>query len=135
MIKLTTHLLIIAGFLFLSACGTTSLQYGMALQQGKNDFTAGLYKGAMRNLLPLACDGNKEAQYAVGYMYYYGYGVAQDTDVGYFWISRSAKQGYKPAIEAVKTIDNKNPVKSNSTLSSYLHSPHPLHDPSSQKNG
>lgn len=74
------------------------------LQKGKQLFEDGYYKKAMHRLLPLACDGNAEAQYAVGYMYYYGFGVAQDTDVGYFWISRSAEKGYPPAVKALTMI-------------------------------
>ena len=38
------------------------------LNQGKNNFEAGDFKVAFRQLLPLASEGNKEAQYAVGYM-------------------------------------------------------------------
>ncbi len=105
--------------LALAACATT---HGPAprpnptvatlseLQQGKRLFEAGYYKRAMKVLLPLACGcpGNAEAQYAVGYMYYYGYGVAQDTDVGYFWIKKSADQGNEPAIKALATIDQQN---------------------------
>lgn len=71
------------------------------LQQGQRYFETGFYKHAMKELLPLACDGIPEAQYAVGYMYYYGYGVAQDTEVGHFWIERSASKGYEPAIVAL----------------------------------
>lgn len=71
------------------------------LQQGKRYFETGYYRSAMRELLPLACDGVAEAQYAVGYMYYYGYGVAQDTEVGRFWIGRAANKGYQPAIKAL----------------------------------
>lgn len=74
------------------------------LQNGKRLFEAGYYRRAMHDLLPLACDGNAEAQYAVGYMYYYGYGVAQDTDVGYFWIKRSADQHYAPAMRALNMV-------------------------------
>jgi len=74
------------------------------LQQGRRYFQEGSYKHSMQILLPLACDGIPEAQYAVGYMYYYGYGVAQDTDVGYFWIKRSAGQHYQPAIKAIDYI-------------------------------
>lgn len=74
------------------------------LSDGKRTYQAGYYKTAMRKLLPLACDGNAQAQYAVGYMYYYGYGVTQDTEVGYVWIERSARQAYPPAQEALKMI-------------------------------
>lgn len=83
------------------------------LQQGKRLFVQGYYKRAMCRLLPLACDGNCEAQYAVGYMYYYGYGVAQDTDVGYFWVNRSAAQHYQPAIEALSLMSREEGRKLN----------------------
>ncbi len=59
----------------------------------------------MQQLLPLACDGIPDAEYAVGYMYYYGLGVAQDTDVGYFWICRAAGKHYIVAVKALETID------------------------------
>lgn len=74
------------------------------LAQGQRYFNDGFYKRSMGLLLPLACDGNPEAQYAVGYMYYYGYGVSQDTEVGYFWICRSAEHGYIPAQKALEMI-------------------------------
>lgn len=81
------------------------------LQQGKRYFHDGYYKKSMMLFLPLACDGNCEAQYAVGYMYYYGYGVTQDTDVGHFWIKRSAEQGYEPAQDALRLIEKNEVLK------------------------
>jgi hypothetical protein len=75
------------------------------LAQGKRLFQEGYYKRAMEQLLPLAAEGNMEAQYAVGYMYYYGFGAAQDTDSGYFWIKRSASQDFKPAINALAIMN------------------------------
>lgn len=106
--------------LLLMSCATTSKYMtprGMSeLQQGKRNFEAGYYKRAMKYLLPLACDGVGEAEYAVGYMYYYGLGVAQDTDVGYFWIKRAANQGCKPAITALKTIETNQNVSQKKKL-------------------
>ena len=101
--------LIISSFL-LVACYPIPLKYNASpatlskLEYGKRLFEEGYYKRAMKQLLPLACDGNAPAQYAVGYMYYYGYGVAQDTDVGFFWISRAAEKNFIPAINAIKLI-------------------------------
>jgi TPR repeat protein len=94
-------------FLTLSACATHHTSYAETAQvvQGKREFEKGFYREAMKRLLPIACDGNAQAQYAVGYMFYYGYGVAQDTDMGCFWIKRSADQGYPPAIKALQTAD------------------------------
>ena len=77
------------------------------LEYGKRLFEEGFYKRAMQELLPVAADGSAEAQYAVGYMYYYGFGVTQDTNVGYFWIQRAACQHYVPAIIALKSIQKK----------------------------
>ena len=77
------------------------------LENGKRLFEEGFYKKAMQQLLPVAVNGNAEAQYAVGYMYYYGFGVAQDTNVGYFWIQRSAAQHYTPAVLARDDIQIK----------------------------
>jgi len=93
---------------FLSSCttfGKRSLPDIKAhLAEGKRAFQRGYYKAAMHILLPLACDGIAEAQYAVGYMHYYGYGVIEDKPVGFFWIDRAARLGYPPATEAVKMI-------------------------------
>jgi TPR repeat protein len=101
--------------LSLIACATTSPRIQSEVAQGKRYFAQGYYKRAMHELLPLACDGDPEAQYAVGYMYYYGLGVAQDTDVGHFWIKRSADHHYRPAIKAIEIIDTQAPpIKSNS---------------------
>jgi TPR repeat protein len=88
----------------LFACATPAPHIKSELADGKRYFETGYYKRAMRILLPLACDGNPEAQYAVGYMYYYGLGVAQDTDVGYFWIKRAADRGHQPAADALRMI-------------------------------
>lgn len=94
----------------LMACGASRLKYTEPaktsyLEQGKRFFEEGFYKRALHELLPFAVDGDPEAQYAVGYMYYYGYGAAQDTEVGYFWISRAARTGYEPAVQAKALIE------------------------------
>lgn len=102
--------------LMLGGCATPSLWTFSELQQGKRYFDAGLYVNAMQILLPLAVDGSVEAQYAVGYMYYYGYGVPQDMQTGYFWIDRAAKQRYAPALEALRLIERNKPMNAK-----YLH--------------
>lgn len=89
----------------LSACAV-SPKTTSELQQGKRYFAKGYYKSALRQLLPAAANGNAEAQYAVGYLYYYGYGAAQDTETGYFWIKKSADQHYAPAMAAIKKTGN-----------------------------
>lgn len=85
-------------------CAMTRLADRSELQQSRREFNAGYYKHAIHRLIPIACNGNPEAEYAVGYMYYYGYGVAQDPEMGYFWIERAANQGYAPAALALKIL-------------------------------
>jgi septal ring-binding cell division protein DamX len=74
------------------------------LQRGKFTFEAGNYIQAFHQLLPLAAQGNPEAQYAIGYMYYYGYGVPADSESGLFWMGKSAEQGYLPANKALYLV-------------------------------
>jgi TPR repeat protein len=74
------------------------------LSEGKRSFADGDYKQAFHKLLPVASEGNANAQYAVGYMYYYGYGVAQDAESGRFWMEKSANQKYAPAEKALQML-------------------------------
>jgi TPR repeat protein len=93
------YLIVVLVSSFLFSCASLNSQ--SQLEQGERYFNSGLYKTALEQLLPLAADGNAKAEYAVGYLYYYGYGVAQDTQTGAFWIKRSADQKYEPAMKAL----------------------------------
>lgn len=97
---------------------TQSLSPAMMSQLalGKQMFQDGYYKRALQQLLPLAAEGSMEAQYAVGYMYYYGLGGPQDTESGYFWIKRSAEQNYQPAINALVIVEKDKRKNSKPTL-------------------
>jgi TPR repeat protein len=98
-------LLVLSTVLLLQGCASSSM--GEQFVAGKQQFNAGNYKGAFHQLLPVAVYGNKEAQYAVGYMYYYGVGTAQDEESGEFWMHKSAEQHYAPAENALKVIGKK----------------------------
>lgn len=91
--------------IFLQACASQRMP--QELEKGKQDFGAGDYKQAFRELLPLASEGSPDAQYAVGYMYYYGYGVAQDSETGIFWMRKAANQRLPKAISALEMIEHK----------------------------
>jgi len=88
----------------LVACASSKL--AQDLQAGKASFESGSYKEAFRQLLPIAVKGKPEAQYAVGYMYYYGYGVSEDGESGLFWMTKAAEQNYPPAIKALHIIQH-----------------------------
>lgn len=84
----------------LSGCAST----GKIMQQSKTAFQEGNYAQALERSLPLAEKGNAEAQYAVGYMFYYGKGTAKDADKGQHWIRRAAAQGQPQAIKAMTLL-------------------------------
>jgi septal ring-binding cell division protein DamX len=105
MTQLSRCVPIILIILWLQAC--VSPQMSQELQQGRETFNAGNFKQAFHQLLPVASDGKAEAQYAVGYMYYYGYGINQDSESGLFWMNKAASQHYTPAVKALQMIQAK----------------------------
>lgn len=81
------------------------------LQDGIESFRGQDYRRAFIRLKPEAEKGQRDAQYAVGYMYYYGQGVVEDRDKAWFWIHRAADLGQPDAIAAVKILGSAPPVK------------------------
>ncbi|MBU1668073.1 phospholipase A [bacterium] len=82
-----------------------------------NDYNHGLnyyqnyqYKEAYPIVLEEAKKGNKEAQYLLGNMYQYGYGVKKDSDEATLW--------YKKSSSTYAYIVNRNTNESNSSYSS-----------------
>ena len=51
-----------------------------------------------------ARSGDPDAQYALGYLYYYGIGTTQDRQAGLVWIRKAAAQGQSVAQEALRTL-------------------------------
>lgn len=103
MLKQYRLILIILFSSLLLACA--SARMAEEVQSGKVAFDSGNFKQAFIQLLPLAVKCSPEAQYAVGYMYYYGLGVEAHKESGLFWINQAAKQMYRPAIRALQIID------------------------------
>ncbi len=89
----------------LTACATT---YSPSAQtsEGQRLYHQHAYPQAFEKLLPEAMKGAAQAQYAVGYMYFYGYGIGQDQKLAEYWLRESAKQGYSKAVQALSLIDN-----------------------------
>lgn len=63
------------------------------LQQAEAAYVAGDYETAYALLLPLAEDGQADAQITLGIMHEYGRGVPRDTAVAARWYARAAAQG------------------------------------------
>jgi TPR repeat protein len=95
-------ILIVAALICMQACAP--ILHSQDYIFGRRAFANGDFKNAYRELLPAAADGKADAEYAIGYMYYYGYGAPQDTDTGIFWMKKSAKQNYAPAVKALDLI-------------------------------
>ena len=99
------YIILLLVCVFLQACASQRMP--QELEKGKQDFGRGDYKQAFRELLPLASEGSPEAEYAVGYMYYYGYGVAEDSETGIFWMQKAANQHSAKAISALEMLKQK----------------------------
>lgn len=95
-----------AASLCLSACATSSTSN--QLVNGKTAFQQGQYNEAFSVLMPAARKGNPEAQYAIGYMYFYGKGTQQNTLLAQQWFEKSAKQDYPQAKTALQLLSQQN---------------------------
>lgn len=90
----------------LVACFTDAINF----REGIESFRTQDYRKAFIRLKPEAEKGQPDAQYAVGYMYYYGQGVVENRKKAWFWINAAAKLGQPDALEAVRILDkNRNP--------------------------
>src|SRR5437016_1266347 len=75
------------------------LSLGIALRawagfdEGIAAFSRGDYATALREWLPLAQQGDANAQSSLGYMYVMGQGVPQDYALAAMWYRRAADQG------------------------------------------
>lgn len=87
----------------LQACSTST--ESKALTKGASEFDNQQYQSAFADLLPVARQGDAEAQYAVGYLYYNGLGVAKDFNSAVSWFNKAADQGNAKAKKALAMMD------------------------------
>lgn len=106
--------ILVAGSL-LTACATNSNPSATkpAAQQSKVPASACVgnaylqkYGCSMRRIDQAAQSGDPDAQYALGYMYYYGIGTVRDKQTAKIWIKRAAGQGQPLARKAEQLITN-----------------------------
>ena len=96
--------------ILLTACTTHSTSDINPLIDVKTSFSVGNYELASEQLLPLANEGNSEAEYSLGYLFYYGLGVEQDKELAREWFRRSAKQQNMKAVAALTVIGQRQSV-------------------------
>lgn len=118
---------ILIGFFYITLSACASARMAQELEIGKINYGEGKYKTAFHQLLPVAVNGNPQAQYAVGYMYYYGYGVPRDSESGLFWMNKAAAQKYPPAIKALYLINQVQPVCDEYASSAEIAARHPAY--------
>ncbi len=106
--------------LALSACSTTSFGSGQTsmttahqspqkmqqqLTQAKRLFINKQYTKAVALLFPLARQGYADAQYSIGYLYHYGYGLPRNEKESIRWIATAAARGHLLAQKALAQIN------------------------------
>lgn len=115
--KIVKYLIIGLTSLFLFACANNSnkiarnnLNDYQRVALAKQEYRDGMYKKAFNDLLISAEHGNADAQYALGYMYYYGKGVPRNTEKASYLFKLAMQQGHHDAIEAMSMIINTNGI-------------------------
>ena len=83
------------------------MTHGLNLREGIRSFQIQNYRQAFIRLIPEAEKGQPDAQYAVGYMYYYGQGVVEDRKKAWYWINCAAHAGQADALAAVNILKRK----------------------------
>lgn len=75
------------------------------------------YGCSLNTIEAAAQNGDPDAQYALGYMYFYGIGTVRDTKAAQLWINRAAAQGQPLAIKADDILNYKaNPTMGDSQM-------------------
>ncbi|KTD06137.1 Sel-1 protein [Legionella gratiana] len=90
--------------IFVFTLGACAISSAVNLREGIDSFRVEEYRKAFIRLKPEAEKGQPDAQYAVGYMYYYGKGVVEDRKKAWFWINAAANLGQPDAKEAIRIL-------------------------------
>lgn len=89
----------LVGVLMISGCAHRDGSH-----HGGHDFAAKNYGLTYEQVREAAQDGDADAQYALGYMYYYGQNVTRNGKQARFWIAKAAAQNHQQAIRALKAM-------------------------------
>lgn len=108
-IKIATSLTLI---LSLCSCANTP---DKTLDAAESSYVQQNYGVTFATLRNSANGGDPRAQYALGYLYYYGMGTQTDPVAAIKWFTLAANQGNTAAIQALKTIQGQQPATVDST--------------------
>lgn len=119
--KFITNLLLIAFSLLFVACNTTKTPSVNYVQQNENLCEKyrflNAYQCSFDHVQWAARSGDPNAQYVLGYLYYYGIGVLPNDELALKWITESAQQGNPSAQRALALLQ---PTQSGTTLSTSI---------------
>jgi TPR repeat protein len=89
-----------------SGCSTTpeerQLDPQALMQEAHKAYAAEDYEKVFQLVFPLAANGNADAQYTLGYLYFHGLGTEKSEAQAMNWIQRAAAQGHTKALQALK---------------------------------
>lgn len=97
--RLIYSVMALVGVLVVSGCA----HHGGA-HRGGHEFVAKNYGLTYEQVREAAQDGDADAQYALGYMYYYGQNVTRNGKQARFWIAKAAAQNHQQAIRALRMM-------------------------------
>jgi TPR repeat protein len=85
----------------------TDEQLSAQLQQGINAFMGFRFDEAVRLLLPLAEQGEVEAQKLMARLYFSGHGVEKSLEKYQYWLEQAATQGDRQSRAKLKRLQKK----------------------------
>ena len=72
--------------------------------KGKSEYIAENYNMSFQEIQKAAQAGDPDAEYALGYMFYYGKGTPQNVDQAKTWMRKASAQGQPQATKALELI-------------------------------
>jgi len=98
---LALPLLFLAFILFLSSCSTLSTPGHLTCSD--NPYLE-KYHCSLDEVQQAAEQREPDAEYTLGYMYYYGIGTVRDRSTAILWIQKAARQGHVQAAKALHLL-------------------------------
>ena len=92
-------------FLLLSVGCMKQINKNLTIIEAKKSYIEGDTTRAFHLSEILAHEGDPKAQYALGYMYYYGLGAPVNKSLGISWMKQAEEQGDPSAQLALKAIE------------------------------
>lgn len=86
---------------------STDEQLSIQLQKGINAFMGFRFDEAVKLLLPLAEQGEVEAQKLMARLYFSGNGVEKNLEQHHYWLAQAAEQGDRQSKAKLKRLGQK----------------------------